>query len=73
MFHQPPVSGTIMRIHDCGTIIMLYLQTAKWLTPVFFDHSPFRWLLEAEGCTPDQLIGRAASFDGQVLRLLDGR
>ena len=68
MKHLSKASGTIDRIENCGTIVMVILRTAQgFLTPVFFDHSPFRWMLEAEDCGVNDLIGRQASFDGQTM------
>ena len=63
-------TGTINRIFNYGTIVMLWLRTSKgWLEPVYFDHTCFRHLLEGEQCQPADLIGRQASFDGHTLKL----
>jgi len=68
----PECSGTIASVDDCGTIVIVSLRAKEgWLNPVFFDHGSFRGLLDGEGCTADDLIGRDASYDGQVLRLDD--
>jgi hypothetical protein len=65
-------SGIIAEVQDCGTIVIVHLKTENgWLTPVFFDHRSFRWLLDGEGCGPEELIGRPASFDGESLHLFD--
>ncbi len=64
------ITGTINRIFNCGTIVMVWLRTRRgWLEPVYFDHSCFRHLLEGEQCQPADLIGRRASFDGDALKL----
>ena len=61
-------TGTITDVVNHGTIVVVFLTTDDdGVVPVHFDHRPFRWLLDVEQCTPDQLIGRSASFDGEVL------
>lgn len=71
--HQKEQIGIISRIENHGTIILVLLRSSEgWLTPVFFEHTPFRWLLDSEQCSPDQLIGRQAKYDGKRLELCDG-
>jgi hypothetical protein len=61
-------TGTITGVVNHGTIVVVLLTTDDdGIVPVHFDHRPFHWLLEAEQCTHDQLIGRSAFFDGGVL------
>ncbi len=65
-------TGTIAGVHDCGTIVIVHLKTEQgWIAPAFFDHRQFRRLLEGEGCGPEELVGRPASYDGADFRLLD--
>ncbi len=68
---QTPFTGTITRIHDHGTIVELTVahnpaQLREGVgTLVFCDHSPFRWMLEAEGDgTVNSLIGREIEVTG---------
>jgi hypothetical protein len=56
------ITGTITRIEDHGTIVILFIDN----TPIYFDHTPFRWLYEMEA---GNLIGRTATFDGENLQL----
>jgi hypothetical protein len=65
-------SGTISSVEDHGTIIVVMLQAGLDLTPVYFDHRCFQHLLDGEGCSVDELIGRPASFDGEALSFPDG-
>lgn len=63
-------TGTITGVEDHGTIVIVSLLVREgWSKPVFFDHRAFRWLLDAEGCPADELVGRSASFDGETLTL----
>lgn len=40
--------------------------------PVYMDHRAFGWLVEGEGIeSPDDLIGRLVSFDGEMIEFLD--
>jgi len=55
------ITGTINRIEDHGTIVVVFIDS----TPVYFDHTPFRWLIEAEG----DLVGRTANYDGEQVEL----
>lgn len=65
-------TGTITDVANHGTIVVVFLQTEDdGVVPVYFDHRPFRWLLEAERCTPGELVGRSARFDGEVLSFED--
>ena len=61
------MTGTITSIEDYGTIVMVWLDTGGDIRPVYFDHRPFRHLLESENCDPTDLIGRVASFKDETL------
>ena len=62
--------GTITGVEDHSTIVIVRLLVGEgWSVPVFFDHRAFAWLLDGEGCLPEDLVGRRASFDGAVLNL----
>ncbi len=62
-------TGTIVGIEDHGTIVSLVIaETPEQVAAgvgcyIHLDHSPFRWILEAEGCTPADLIGRTIHHD----------
>ncbi len=64
--------GTISSIENHGSIIVVWLELEDGQTePVYMDHRPFSWLLEGEGCEPDDLIGRTVYFDGESVNFLD--
>jgi hypothetical protein len=65
-------TGEIAGIQDCGTIIIVHVRAKDgddFIVP--FDHSPFRWLLEGEGCGAADLIGREIEYDGATLFFVD--
>ena len=63
---------TIAGVINHGTIIVVLLATDDdRVVPVHFDHRPFRWLLEGEQCTHEELIGRTTSFDGECLNFIE--
>jgi hypothetical protein len=65
-------TGTISAVENCGSIVLILLLTEQgWLTPVPFDQRPFAHLLHGEGCEPEELIGRAATYDGEVFSFED--
>jgi hypothetical protein len=67
-----PHIGEITEIRDCGTLVIVYVKADdddRFIVP--FDHSPFRWLLQGEGCSPADLIGRQVEYDGHNLFFLD--
>jgi hypothetical protein len=69
---QTTSTGEIAGIQDCGTIIIIHARAddgESFIIP--FDHSPFRWLLEGEGCDATDLIGRQIEHDGETLFFLD--
>lgn len=58
-----PTTGKIVEIENAGTIVLVYLKLRnRRVVLVPFDHSPFRWMLEAEGCGASDLIGRRAEY-----------
>ena len=63
-----PATGTITRIEDHGTIVLLRAEAEGgrgFFVP--FDHTPFRWLLDGEGIGLSELLGREIMFDGEHL------
>lgn len=67
-----PMTGTILGLRDCGTLVIVYLGTEEGrVIPITFDHRPFEWLLNGEGCGADELVGRSARYDGESLVFLD--
>ena len=70
-------TGTIIGIEDHGTIVSLVIaETPEQATAgvgryIHLDHSPFRWILEAEDQTPADLIGRTILHDDLGLVFTD--
>ena len=60
------MTGTITRIENCGSIVVIYLRTKrKQESPVYLDHRSFQHLLESE----PKLIGRQAISHGETLEI----
>jgi hypothetical protein len=72
MTSNQPVTGSILGVRDCGTLVLVFLSADDGRTvPVPMEQGAFGWLLEAEGCRPDQLVGRRISYDGNRILFLD--
>jgi hypothetical protein len=67
------LTGTIVGVDDCGTIVVVRLSADDGPTmPVYFERLPFCSMLICEGCaTPEELIGRPATYDGEGFRFED--
>jgi hypothetical protein len=72
MTDDQPVTGSVLAVRECVSLVLLYLSTDDGRTvPVPMDHRAFQWLLESEGCRPDQLVGRRIKYDGNRLLFVD--
>ena len=67
------MTGTITRITDHGSIVTVEVATdpdqlkAGVGESVHFDHSPFRWIVQAETSgDPAELIGRTVEVHGDL-------
>ena len=64
------ITGTILEICDCGTVVIVWLDAeGRRVVPVYFDRRAFGWLLDGEGCSADELVGRTASYNGECIAL----
>jgi hypothetical protein len=73
MSDNQPVTGSILGVRDCGTLVVVFLNTDDGRTvPLPMEQRAFRCLLEGEGCRPDQLVGRRIKYDGSSILFLDG-
>ena len=64
------IIGTILDVTDCGSIVIVYLGTDEGrVLPIMFDHRPFGWMLDGEGCSAEELVGHSATYDGESLFL----
>lgn len=61
-------TGEIFNVEDHGSIVLVFLLADdQRVVLVPFDHRPFGWLCDAEGCGASDLIGRRASYDGETI------
>jgi hypothetical protein len=66
------ITGTILRVRDYGSLVVLDLGAGDgWVLPVPLEHRPFQWLLEGEGCTAGELVGRSVCCEGDSILFLD--
>lgn len=64
-------TGEIYDVQDHGSIVLVFLLADdKRVILIPFDHRPFRWLVEGEGCEASDLIGRRAEYDGETINFL---
>ncbi len=62
------IHSTIAGLRDCGTLVIVFLDSEEGRTlPVLLDHRSFRQLADGEACRPDDLIGRNVSYDGDLV------
>jgi hypothetical protein len=72
MTPNQPVTGAIIGVRDCKTVVVIFLATDDERTvPLVLEWRAFRWLLEGEDCRPDELVGRRISYDGNRILFLD--
>ena len=65
MTPNQPVTGAIIGVRDCGTLVVIFLTTDdEGTVPVVLERRAFQWLLEGDDCRPDELVGRRISYDG---------
>jgi hypothetical protein len=66
------ITGTVVAVRDCGAIALLFLDAGEGrIVPVPLDHRTFRRLLDGEGCSSTELVGRGVSFAGDLVTFLD--
>jgi hypothetical protein len=72
MTDSQPIIGSILAVRDCGTLVLVFVETDDDRTvPVLIDHRAYHGLLEAGDCRPDELVGRRISYDGNRIQFLD--
>jgi hypothetical protein len=70
---QPTLTGSVLAVRDCGTLVLVFLNTDDGRTvPVPLEQRAFAWLLDGENCQPDELVSRRISYDGNRILFLDG-
>lgn len=66
------MEGTISSVENHGSIVVVWIDLEDGTTePVYFEARPFGWLLDGEGCGPDDLISRPVCCDGETIEFLD--
>ena len=67
------MEGTISSVENHGSIVILWLALEDGRRePVYLDQRAFGWMVEGEGIeSPDDLIGRPVSYNGNVIEFLD--
>lgn len=66
------ITGTVAAVRDCGSLVIVFLDANEGrVIPVPLDHRVFRHLLESEGCSSTELLGRCVSYGGELLAFLD--
>jgi hypothetical protein len=62
-------TGEIFNVEDHGSIVLVFLLADEDQRVILipFDHRPFRWLVEGEGCEASDLIGRRAIYNGETI------
>jgi hypothetical protein len=66
-------TGEIFDVQDHGSIVLVFIlaDDDQRVVMVPFDHRPFGWLLQGEGCEAADLIGRRAEYDGETITMLN--
>jgi hypothetical protein len=55
-------AGKVIGVRDCGSLVILFLDTGDGrVLPLPIDNNTFRRLLESEGCSSTELVGRTLS------------
>jgi hypothetical protein len=65
MENQETYSGTICAVDHYATVIVVFIAMPEGeAVGIPFDHRSFQHLLQCEGCSAIELIGRGAVFKG---------
>lgn len=66
-------TGEIFNVEDHGSIVLVFLlaDDDQRVILIPFDHRPFAWLCDGEGCEAADLIGRRASYNGETINFLN--
>lgn len=69
MAHTKITKGEIFDVQDHGTIVLVFLlaDDDQRVVLIPFDHRPFGWLCQGEGCEAKDLIGRRLSYNGETI------
>lgn len=70
---EEQVEGTISSVENHGSIVIVWLNLEDGQAkPVYMDRRAFGWLVVGEEVeSPDDLIGRLVSYNGEAIEFLD--
>jgi hypothetical protein len=72
MTESDNVRGTVSAVQTYGTLVLVFLDGEDGrILSIPFDHRPFQQLLESEGCSAGDLVGRQVSYDGETVRFIE--
>lgn len=57
------MQGTITKVENHGTIIMVWVENEEESIPVYFDHRPFFNMAESEG---GDILNREVEYDPET-------
>jgi hypothetical protein len=70
MTNNQPIIGSILAVRDCGSLVLVFLDTDDGRTiPIPLERRAL--LLGGEGSQPDELVGRRINYDGNRILFLD--
>lgn len=69
MAQTKTTTGEIYDVQDHGSIVLVFLlaDDDQRVILIPFDHRPFSWLIDAEGCEASDLIGRRVEYNGETI------
>jgi hypothetical protein len=72
MNENETLTGTLIGIRDCGTLVVLVLDAGDGRTvPISLEHRAFQHLLDGEECSSTELVGRSVSYNGDLVTFLE--
>lgn len=70
MIENDTITGTIIGLRDCGSLVIVYIDAEDGrMAPVVLDHRLFQRFLDNGNGDPSLVIGRRVRYDGQTLLL----
>ena len=57
------MQGTITKVEDHGSIVMVWVENEEDSIPIYFDHRPFYNMAEAEG---GDILNRQVEYDDET-------
>jgi len=60
IYRRANMVGTVGKIEDHGSVVIVWVESDERILPVYFDHRPFKNLWEAED---GDIVGREVEYD----------